>query len=110
MEKAIERPSGEKRGEKLIDGDCTELTVVAAVDVDDADVRHSTGEAHVGDALAIGRQARAGDGDFALGQIAMVGAVPVHDRDALDRLRARSGRGDIGDAAVEMAGPLGHRR
>ena len=38
-------------------------------------MRLAAGEADVGEALAVGRQARAGHGDFARGQIAVVGAV-----------------------------------
>ncbi len=82
--------------------------VVASVGVHHPYVRHSAGEAHIGDTLAVGRKAWAGHGHPALGQIAVIGPVPVHDRDPLDRLGPRTGRGDIGDTAVEMAGMSRH--
>ena len=91
-------------------GEVAQKLAAAAVDVLQVDARRAAvlGVRHVDDLLQRRREARRQRDGAAVGDVAVVGAVLVHDGDALDARVERAGLGDIGDAGVEVALLAGH--
>ena len=73
------------------------------VDVEEIDGRPRRPERHVGDLLAVRREPRGEHQRRAVGQVAGVGAVLVHDLQAAHRLGLGSALGDEDHAGVEIA-------
>ena len=96
-------PSGEKRGENVMFGKLPTISRCCGLGVEQVDPRLTLAERHVGDFLSRRREARRQHEVGAVGQIAHVGAVLVHQREALDAALLRPGLVDEYDAAVEVA-------
>ena len=82
-------PSGENRGAKLMFGEIADDLALTGLDVEQIDPRRVADERHVGDFLRRRREARRQHQIVAAGQSAHVGAVLIHDGEALDALVLR---------------------
>ena len=76
--------------------------LLAGVDVEDIDPRRAARVGEIGDLLRRGREARRQHQCAPVGQIAVIGAVLIHDGKALDPVVLRAALGDVDDAGVEI--------
>ena len=96
-----------KQRRKRHAGEVADGFLARGLDVQQIDIRAGRPQRHVGDLLGIGREPRREHQVGAVGQIAGVGAVLIHDRQAPDAVGAGPALGYEDDAGVEIAGRAG---
>ena len=84
-------------------GEIADQFALAGLELQQIDPRLAAVVGHVGDFLARRREPRRQHQVVAVGQVAQVGAVLVHDRQPLDAVVLRAALGDEDDAGVEIA-------
>ena len=83
-------------------GEVAEQFLAAGLDIEEIDARLAAFIRHIGDFLRRGGEARGQHSGAAGGEVLLVGAVRIHDGQALDARGLRAGFGDIDDAGVEI--------
>src|SRR5262249_46894858 len=95
---AVRRETGRERHAREIADDLA----LAGLDVEEIDARIALAEFHIGDFLAVRREARRQNEVAAARQIAHIGAVLIHQRQPLDAALLGASLVDEYDAAVEI--------
>ncbi len=94
---------GRKARREVHAGEIADDLALAGLDIEQQHLRIAGAESHIGDLLRGGRETRRHDKIVAARQIAHIGAVLVHDREALAAVLRRAGLVDEDDAGIEKA-------